>query len=53
MSRAIVVLVSLAMLGGAGYASWYGLGTVSRDAGAGSIRAGSAIIGGVGRSRVK
>ncbi|MEM7711829.1 MAG: hypothetical protein AAF264_14015 [Pseudomonadota bacterium] len=56
MIRAVVIFASLALLGGAGYASWYGLGTVSRDTGA-SVRTGSVggvIVGGVPRrARVK
>ncbi|MEM7491167.1 MAG: hypothetical protein AAF390_18790 [Pseudomonadota bacterium] len=51
--RVVVVILSLAVLGGAGYASWYGLGTVSRDTGASSLRTGSVGAAGVRRVRVK
>ena len=40
MSRALVVTVSLAILGGAGWASWTGLGAADRD-GPRSVRTGS------------
>ncbi|MEM8850173.1 MAG: hypothetical protein AAGE03_09065 [Pseudomonadota bacterium] len=51
--RIVIVMVSLAVLGAAGYASWYGIGTVSRDTGASSVRAGSVGAAGVRRVRVK
>ncbi|MEM7644198.1 MAG: hypothetical protein AAF366_16985 [Pseudomonadota bacterium] len=61
--RVVVVVLSLAVLGGAGYASWYGIGTVSRDTGAAavrgaavgasSVRSGSVGATGVRRVRVK
>ncbi|MEM9795573.1 MAG: hypothetical protein AAF919_03730 [Pseudomonadota bacterium] len=51
--RILTIALSLAVLGGSAYASWYGWGTISRDTGAGSVRTGSAIVGGPGRVRVK
>ncbi|MGB3556026.1 MAG: hypothetical protein WBA25_15460 [Jannaschia sp.] len=51
--RALLMAVSLAVLAAAGYASWYGIGTVDRDTGTASVRAGSAIVGGASRPRVK
>ncbi|MCK0165980.1 hypothetical protein MWU52_00295 [Jannaschia sp. S6380] len=57
--RALIVIGSLALLGGAGWASWTGVGIVSADTGraaviAGrSVRSGSVGTGGVGRVRVK
>ncbi|MGB3406801.1 MAG: hypothetical protein WBA67_04845 [Jannaschia sp.] len=51
--RAVIMVLSLAVLGGAGYASWYGMGAVSSDTGPTSIRTGSVGVGGVGRLRVK
>ncbi|WP_371153170.1 hypothetical protein [Jannaschia sp. 2305UL9-9] len=52
-TRVIVMIVSLIVLSGAGYASWYGIGSVSSDTGAGSVRSGSVGAVGVGRVRVK
>jgi hypothetical protein len=53
LGRLLVVAVSLAVLGGAGYASWYGIGAIDRDTGPGSVRTGSAGVIGIGRVRVK
>ncbi|WGH79105.1 hypothetical protein [Jannaschia ovalis] len=53
MGRLLITLLSLAILAGAGWASWTGVGVASRDTGATSIRTGSAGVGGVGRIRVK
>ncbi|UWQ17277.1 hypothetical protein [Jannaschia sp. M317] len=53
LTRAIVMAVSLGILAGAGYASWYGVGSVSEDTGPNSVRTGSVFVGGVGRPRVK
>ncbi|GIT90326.1 hypothetical protein JANAI62_01910 [Jannaschia pagri] len=50
-TRIIVMAISLLILGGAGYASWYGIGAVSSDTGVGSVRTGSG--GGVGVARVR
>lgn len=41
-TRLAVMVVSLAVLAGAGYASWVGVGAVDRDTGPGSVRTGSA-----------
>jgi hypothetical protein len=49
--RLVVVILSLGVLGGAGYASWYGLGAVDRDTGPASLRAGP--VGGVGIGAVR
>jgi hypothetical protein len=51
--RLLVIAVSLAVLGGAGYASWYGMGVVDRDTGPGSVRTGSAGGAFLGGVRVK
>ena len=51
--RLIVMAASLAVLGGAGYASWNGWGSVDRDTGPGSMRTGSAGGAFVGGVRVK
>ena len=51
--RVVIMVVSLGLLGGAGYASWYGWGSVSADTGASSVRAGSVGTGGIRRLRVK
>ena len=51
--RAIVTILSLAILAGAGWASWQGWGAVDRDTGPQSVRTGSAGLGGLGRTRVK
>lgn len=53
ITRLIVMAASLCVLSGAGYASWYGVGAVSSDTGAGSVRTGSVGGVGVGRVRVK
>ncbi|PWJ18287.1 hypothetical protein [Jannaschia seohaensis] len=50
--RLAVIVVSLSLLGGSGYASWYGWGAVDRDTGPGSMRTGST-GGGFGFVRVK
>ncbi len=54
--RLIVVAASVSVLAGSGWASWSGMGLVSRDTGAAvaatSVRSGSA-GGGLGRFRVK
>ena len=52
--RLTVVVLSLAVLGGAGWASWTGLGIVDRDADARSLRTGSpGVVVVPGRFRVK
>lgn len=51
--RILVTILSAALLGGAGWASWQGWGAVDRDAGPQSVRTGSAGTGGLGRIRVK
>lgn len=52
-TRIIVMVASLGLLAGAGYASWYGMGSVSNDTGATSVRAASAGAGGLRSVRVK
>ncbi|WP_167766859.1 hypothetical protein [Jannaschia formosa] len=51
LTRLLVMTVSLGVLAGAGYASWYGIGAVDRDTGPNSVRTGS--VGGVGFGSVR
>ncbi|MEL7182697.1 MAG: hypothetical protein AAFY65_04150 [Pseudomonadota bacterium] len=52
MGRVIMMAVTLGMLGAAGYASWFGLGTLSRDTGAAAVAA-ARTTGRVGATSVR